>query len=192
MRFLSKGHLAALSLLVVPASQVAAGEIFHHGLCNKRDGSCETQRVTLPQRQVEIVTEQPRVTVRESAPIRIQRQRTELSLSSNSVAGVVYMPMAMPMMGVSAFPGVQSTQVREVAESNPLESVHRVELLNLRRDQAMAQLQVELETTQRAMLRNSTPAKKCEENGGGGGGNCAAIEARVKELATRWEPSRPA
>lgn len=101
------------------AGTASAFELPH--ICQK-DRCAETQRVVLPQRQVEVVTERPRVIVREAPSreivSRVRSFETRGMLETRGVAavGTIY----MPMVGVDR----GATQVvRE--EYNPFESAHR-------------------------------------------------------------------
>src|SRR5689334_15070248 len=95
---------AGVVLLTGTSGPVMAWD-FGHKHCGKE--CADTQRVVLPARQVEVVTEQPRVVVRE-APARAVAHRVVTRSAEVGVLPVstVYMPMAMPMLGMPFAAGV--------------------------------------------------------------------------------------
>lgn len=172
--------LAMLSAAAVPAR---AGEFLHKLFhCTKDCG--ETQRVTLPAQQVEVVTEQPRVIVRETAARSVHR---------TAAVGVVplatvYMPMTVPLPMMFPMVGAHSSAaLREVTESverNPLEVAHRAEVMALRSEQAKSELQATLEAHQRVLQRMAGGPSRVS-----GGSDCSAsnVEQRLNLLTSELQ-----
>lgn len=148
-----------LAMLLATPAWAAAGDGILHGLCRDKHACSETTRVTLPARQVEVVTEQPRVVVREMTPAREVAARclhrtavTAMVPAAAPVAiGTVYMPVSLPH--VQTVPLVGAAPCREVTEGNPLEAAHQAEVLALQSDHARARLAATIEAQNRVMAR---------------------------------------
>jgi hypothetical protein len=172
-------RLAVTCLVVLPAAAIPAraGE-FLHNLFHGSKGCCaETQRITLPAQQVEVVAEQPRVVVREMGVRSIHRTAAVGAVP----VGTVYMPMAFQVPAVSMMGAFNSAPVHEVTESaNPLEVAHRAEVMALRSEQARAELQATVAAHQRVLQRIAAgPAPSPN-----GSDISSSVEQRLNQLSS--------
>lgn len=176
------GRAAALGLLLSLALGThARASNFFHRLCHPKK-CAETERVVLPQQQVEVVRERPSVVVREVVPAARHKRSTEVGIVPIQT---VYMPLAMPMVpAMPAFPAARDICDTRDLEFNPLEAVHRAELAAFRSDQAKRELEVTVEAQQRALQRFTAPTRSTtpEPIGSRGAGD-AAMEQRLNQLS---------
>ena len=179
-------RVVALSLALLPAAVAPAhaGDFFpclHPEKKSCFDKYCDSTRVVIPSRQVEVVHERPQVIVRET-PARevVTRTVRHQSVAAPLAIGTVYMPMAMPMLGVPAC-GLHQPAA-EAAPHNPLESFHKAELA-----QHMAELHAE---RARAELNATLAAqKRVAARLGAGAGNCdpSSVEKKLTELTSQMK-----
>lgn len=163
-RFLTPGRVA-LGLVLLGGGPAAANDgplsrLLHHK-CDK-PGCGETERVTIPGRQVEIVTERPRVTVTEAAPARefvTRHVRSHRVVESAPVSvGTVYLPVALPAvtaMPLAAAPGCREVRdVRDgVGDGDPFADLHQAEVAAHRAELARLRVQATVEAQQRFLAR---------------------------------------
>ena len=161
-RFLTPGRVA-LGLALLGGDPAAANDgplsrLLHHK-CDK-PGCGETERVTIPGRQVEIVTERPRVTVTEAAPARefvTRHVRSHRVVESAPVAvGTVYLPVALPTvaaMPLAAAPACRESTRESLSEGNQFADLHQAEVAAHHAEVARLRVQATVEAQQRFLAR---------------------------------------
>jgi hypothetical protein len=172
-------RLGVLSLAVGSAFAPSARADWLRNLCHK-DGCADKQKIVIPSREIEVVTERPSVSVRELGP----RTRTVRTVDSSlPMVGTLYVPMTFPMVG-TATRGEVGTTTREVEEtrlvSNPFAAAHRAELALFQGELAKGELQRTIEYQNRILQRilSTTP---------GTTGTPSVIEEKVDKLAAQVE-----
>ena len=178
----SPGRLVVCLVFLPFAVTPAHAWDFFQKLCPEKkscfDKYCESTRVVIPGRQVEIVNAQPQVVVRDT-PTREVSRHLKFHHAPGVTAlpiGTVYMPMALPALAAPPCPS---------AEANPLESFHRAELAQFQAhvtaEKARAELNATLAAQQRVTARLGTPLTS------GGGCDSPTIEKRLTELANQMK-----
>jgi hypothetical protein len=136
----ARSAILAFALACGLTQTAQAGDWLFHK-CQQSD-CCDTT-VKLPAQKVVVETAAPRVTVQET---------TRSVRGVTPVIGTVYMPMAMPMMGLGT--GQKDADVQP--DDNPLRGVHAAELAQLRHARALAIAKADLEAAQRVLDRMNT------------------------------------
>jgi len=190
----TSAHLRAVAIglaLALVSSPISAGDFWplHHEKKSCFDKSCDTTRVVIPSRQVEVVNERPQVIVRDS-PSReiVTRTLRHQTLAAPLAIGTIYMPMALPTVGAFPMFGVPQPAVRETVETVPnhLESLHRAEVAqfqaNLHAEKARAELNVTLAAQQRVAARLGAGPVAPES------GKCeSSVEKKLAELTSQMK-----
>ena len=190
MNRLYLSRVAVLGLTALAGAAAPARADFFRNLCHK-DKCCDTQRVVLPSRSIEVVQEAPEVRVRE-ATTRVRTRAAEVA----PVVGTIYMPMSLPMVAAPATREVVTREVpvtrevvtREVPVTtreecveqravNPFEAAHRAEVAIFRGEMAKAELQRTIDAQTRVLQRFAPGA--CDTTSAG-----SSIEKKLDQLSS--------